>query len=105
MNKLLLAAAALGLLALVPTLSTPAYAVCNPGTPNCIKVSPSLAKIKAQLTNPGTLGSGDIDCQGTKLCGIDTGDGTSPGVLAVRSSPTPSPSSVPVQQVGSVQVR
>ena len=104
MTKLLLTAAALGILAFAPTLTTPAYALCNPGTPNCIKVSPELAKVKAQLTNPGTLGSGDIDCQGTKLCGIDTGDGTSPGVLT-RSSPTSSPSSIPVQKAGSVQVR
>lgn len=53
----------------------PAYALCNPGTPHCVK---------AKLNNPGTLGSGDIYCKNSSLCGIDTGDGTSPGVLAAR---------------------
>jgi hypothetical protein len=64
----------------------PAYAVCNPGTPHCIGVAPGsrLAQLKAKLNNPGTLGSGDIYCKNSSLCGIDTGDGTSPGVLMVR---------------------
>jgi hypothetical protein len=81
----------------------PAFAACNPGTPHCIPVSAGLAKVKGQLFNPGTLGSGDVDCQNTKLCGIDTGDGTSPGVLARTGKPvTPS---IPIPPPGSIQVR
>lgn len=66
--------------------SGPAYAVCNPGTPHCVMVAPGsrLAQLKAKLNNPGTVGGGDITCKNSPLCGIDTGDGTSPGALAVR---------------------
>ena len=67
---------------LVP--SGPAMAVCNPGTPHCIMVSPALAKLKAKLNNPGTVGSGEQPCKNSPLCGIDTGDGTSPGTLSFR---------------------
>ncbi|HJT06607.1 MAG TPA: hypothetical protein VJ747_06765 [Stellaceae bacterium] len=80
---------------------TPAFAACNPGTPHCIPVSPTLAKVKGQLFNPGTLGSGEQDCQNSKLCGIDTGDGTSPGALA-RTQTTPS---IPIPPPSSIQVR
>jgi hypothetical protein len=99
-NKLLRALTA-GALALFTV--TPAFAACNPGTPNCIKVSPALAKVKGQLFNPGTLGSGEQDCQNTKLCGIDTGDGTSPGTLA-RTGKQTTPS-IPIPPPGSIQVR
>jgi len=80
---------------------TPAFAACNPGTPHCIPVSPTLAKVKGQLFNPGTLGSGEQDCQNSKLCGIDTGDGTSPGALA-RTQTTPS---IPIPPPSNIQVR
>ena len=61
----------------------PAFALCNPGTPHCIKVGAGsrLATLKKKLSNPGTLGSGDVTCKNSSLCGIDTGDGTSPGYL------------------------
>ena len=88
--------------ALALCAATPAFAVCNPGTPNCIPVSSTLAKVKGQLFNPGTLGSGEQDCQNSKLCGIDTGDGTSPGALARTSKTTPS---IPVPPPSSIQVR
>jgi hypothetical protein len=65
---------------------SPAMAVCNPGSPHCIKVAPgsTLAKLKAKLSSPGTLGSGEITCVNSSLCGIDTGDGTSPGALRAQ---------------------
>jgi hypothetical protein len=92
-----LTAAALALCA-----ATPAFAACNPGTPHCITVSPTLAKVKGKLFNPGTLGSGEQECQNSKLCGIDTGDGTSPGTLSRTSQTTPS---IPIPPPGSIQVR
>ena len=88
--------------ALALSMGTPAFAACNPGTPHCIPVSPGLAKVKGQLFNPGTLGSGEQDCQNSKLCGIDTGDGTSPGALSRTSQTTPS---IPIPPPGSIQVR
>jgi len=75
-------------LAAVAVLMTgPAFAVCNPGTPHCIRLDPNsrLAALKNKLKNPGTLGSGDQQCKNSKLCGIDTGDGTSPGYLSRKS--------------------
>lgn len=67
--------------ALAMAAAAPAFAVCNPGTPNCIRVAPGsrLAQLKARLTHPGTLGSGEQQCKNASQCGIDTGDGTSPG--------------------------
>jgi hypothetical protein len=39
--------------------TTPAFAVCNPGTPNCIRAdSPWLAKAKAQVHQ----GDGNFNC-------------------------------------------
>lgn len=66
--------------ALAMAAAAPAFAVCNPGTPNCIRVAPGsrLAQLKARLTHPGTLGSGEQQGKNASLCGIDTGDGTSP---------------------------
>ncbi len=66
------------------SIAGPAFAMCNPGTPHCIGVAPGsrLDKLKKQLANPGTVGGDEIECKNSKLCGIDTGDGTSPGVLA-----------------------
>ena len=99
MTTKLIRALTAGALALFTVV--PAFAACNPGTPHCIPVSPGLAKVKGQLFNPGTLGSGEQDCQNSKLCGIDTGDGTSPGALA-RTQATPS---IPVPPPSSIQVR
>ena len=67
--------------ALAGAVAAPAFAACNPGSPNCIRVAPGsrLAQLKAKLTHPGTLGSGEQQCKNSSLCGIDTGDGTSPG--------------------------
>jgi hypothetical protein len=57
-TRLLAATLALGTIA-----AEPAFALCNPGSPNCIKVWPGsrLANIKNQLANPGTLGSNEIE--------------------------------------------
>jgi hypothetical protein len=99
MRHNLLRALTAGALALFTV--APAFAACNPGTPNCIRVSPALAKVKSQLFDPGTLGSGEQDCQNSKLCGIDTGDGTSPGVARGKQT-TPS---IPIPPPGSIQVR
>jgi hypothetical protein len=89
--------------ALVLFTVAPGFAACNPGTPHCIPVSPGLAKVKGQLFNPGTLGSGEQECQNSKLCGIDTGDGTSPGTLSRTSKPTTP--SIPIPPPASIQVR
>lgn len=103
MRNSLLSALAAGALAVLTV--APAFAACNPGTPNCIKIGSGsrLAQIKDKLTNPGTLGSGEIDCQNTTLCGIDTGNGTSPGVLAMYGSQTTP--SIPIPPPGTVRVR
>ncbi len=103
MRNHLLSALAAGAFAVLAI--TPAFAACNPGTPHCISIAPGsrLAQLKANLANPGTLGSGDQDCQNTKLCGIDTGDGTSPGILAMTGRPTTP--SIPIPPPGGVQVR
>ena len=71
------------LTAVLLLVAGPAFAMCNPGSPHCIKVGAGsrLANLKKKLSNPGTLGSGDITCKNSSLCGIDTGDGTSPGYL------------------------
>jgi hypothetical protein len=103
MRNSLLSALAAGAFAVLTI--APAFAACNPGTPNCITIAPGgrLAQIKSKLTNPGTLGSGELDCQNTKLCGIDTGNGTSPGVPAMYGSPTTP--SIPMPPPGTVRVR
>lgn len=78
-----IAAAALALI----ITAAPVFAACNPGSPHCIKFDPTgrLAKVKAKIKDPRTLGSGDQDCTNSRLCGIDTGDGSTPGTLARRS--------------------
>ena len=45
-------------IALSGTGATPAFALCNPGTPNCIKVGAGLAKAKAQVNQ----GNGNFNC-------------------------------------------
>src|ERR1700730_9357193 len=79
----------------------PAFAACNPGTPNCIRVMPALATLKSQLFAPGAPGSGEQECHNRNLCGIDAGDGTSPGVARGKQT-TPS---IPIPPPGSIQVR
>jgi hypothetical protein len=57
-TKFLALAAVAGVIALSGT-TTPALAVCNPGTPNCIRAdSPWLAKAKAQVHQ----GDGNFNC-------------------------------------------
>ena len=79
-TRLLAATLALGTIA-----AEPAFALCNPGSPNCIKVWPGsrLANIKNQLANPGTLGSNEIECQNAKVCGF----GIASAKLAVSRRP------------------
>jgi hypothetical protein len=57
LTKFLALAAVAGAIAFSGT--TPAFAVCNPGTPNCIRAdSPWLAKAKAQVHQ----GDGNFNC-------------------------------------------
>ena len=56
-TKLLGLAAVAGVMALSGTTS--AFAVCNPGTPNCVRAdNPWLAKAKAQVNQ----GNGNFNC-------------------------------------------
>ena len=56
--KFLVLAVVASVIALSGTGATPAFARCNPGTPNCIKVGAGLAKAKAQVNQ----GNGNFNC-------------------------------------------
>lgn len=62
-TSIILAVAALGLVA----ASEPALALCNPGTPHCIKQGPNLGRFRNTVGNAG-------DCVGTTndTCGFKT---------------------------------
>ncbi len=50
--------------------SAPAFALCNPGTPNCIRVDGALAKAKHQIFDPGEVGGGEwTPCKNGEGCG------------------------------------
>jgi hypothetical protein len=72
-TKLLGLAAVAGVIALSGT--APALALCNPGTPNCIKIDGGLAKAKAQVNQ----GNGNFNCDPgpAGICSDDLPSGSS----------------------------
>jgi hypothetical protein len=76
---------------------------CNPGSPNCIPYDPNsrLGKVKGQLKDQaGKIGGDEQDCQ-SKLCGIDTGNGTSAAKRGTGSqNPQPTNARTTMQNSG-----
>ena len=66
-------------------ISSSAFAACNPGSPNCFRVDPVLAKIKAQALSD-FLNPPEYSCQGGGLCGNDSGGNPSPRPAVLVSS-------------------
>ncbi|HWA91942.1 MAG TPA: hypothetical protein VG889_18020 [Rhizomicrobium sp.] len=58
----------MALAAVLVLLAGPAFALCNPGTPHCIKVTPgsTLDKLQKKMKTPGEVGGGDNPCKGVK---------------------------------------
>lgn len=82
MSRLCLAA----IIAVLVFCGGPAFANCNPGSPNCQKIYPGsrLYDLKKKMANPGEVG-GDDECQGVDPghCDIHYGDLHSNGAVPV----------------------
>src|SRR5260370_33577221 len=68
--------------------SSPAFALCTPGTPNCIRLDGALAKAKHQIFDPGEVGRGE-----GRTCKNGEG-GSTPYSKAVMATQTRKPAQV-----------